>query len=342
MAKARGSSGRRGPQDSPAPGTVLAGNIRSPLRELRMAEAAAEFWTMSAMQDAEPYPMPEPATEAGHADPTTSLRRAAESGEIGGMPPEETSQPGAPQPTATTGGYDYPGPYTRFELPEILYGVYPWITVGKVFFKQRGTSYVASAASIGNYAVWTAGHVVHEGDNDPESWSTDMIFVPAYRDGNAPFGKWTTSYLWTRTLWFQKGNPDGLTEDMGGAVLNLLDGKKISQKVGNLGFAWNKGRIQHWNALGYPQAPPFNGQRHHDCQASYAYDGSVAGIKPVAIGCDMTGGCSGGPWVLKLGSDNILNGNNSYRQGNRPEEMNSPYFDDRAKSLYDQLVASVP
>ena len=89
-------------------------------------------------------------------------------------------------------------------------------------------------------------------------------------------------------------------------------------------------------------APPFTGETMHDCQASYAYNGAVPGIPPVAIGCDMTGGCSGGPWVWQLLGENALNGNNSYRQSNRPEEINSPYFDDRAKSLWDTLLAGTP
>src|SRR5262249_53183805 len=154
------------------------------------------------------------------------------------------------------------------------------------------------------------------------------------RDGDAPFGKWSVSYMWTRQEWYDKGNPGGLAEDMAGAVLHPVDGKKISKRVGALGFAWNRGRIQHWHSLGYPAVSPFNGERMHDCQASYAYNGKVAGVPPVSIGCDMTGGCSGGPWVLKLLGDNALNGNNSYRQNDRPDEMNSPYFDSRAKSLW--------
>ncbi len=306
-----------------------------------MALAASEFWTLAEMRDAEPYPMPEPGARPEAEEEASSLARAAEPGLIRGSPPGE-DEPAATSPTATTGGYDYPGPYTRFEVPEILDTVYPWITVGKVFFKQNGGSYVASASSIGNYAIWTAGHVVHAGDNKASGWSTDMIFVPAYRDGDAPYGRWHVSHLWTRTTWYQHGNPNGLTEDMGGGILYNLNNKKIGQVVGALGFAWNRGRLQHWNSLGYPAASPFDGERMHNCQASYAYDGSVPGTKPVAIGCDMTGGCSGGPWVLKLLTDDTLNGNNSYRQSNRPEEMNSPYFDDRAKSLFDALQGSTP
>jgi V8-like Glu-specific endopeptidase len=243
---------------------------------------------------------------------------------------------------AATGGYAYPAPYTRFAVPAALYKVYPWITVGKVFFKQNGIKYVGSAASIGNYAIWTAGHIVHAGDDKEAGWSIDMIFVPAYRNGDAPYGKWTVTHLRTTTDWYSNGNPTGLTADFGGGIVAKLNGKKISERVGSLGFAFDRGRIQHWNALGYPAVAPFDGETMHDCQASYSYDGEVAGVPPVAIGCDMTGGCSGGPWITGFLDDNTLNGNNSYRRSDRPKEMNSPYFDARAKDLYDKLIADSP
>lgn len=321
------------------PAAADRGNTRSPRVELELAAETAEIWTLAAMQEAEPYPLPV-VNEGGSAAAVFSAQESIEPGEIAGGPPEEGTASAVP--TATSGGYNYPGPYTRPEVPSVLYPVFPWITVGKVFFKQNGNSYVASAASIGNYAIWTAGHVVHAGDNKASGWSTNMIFVPAYRDNNRPYGAWTVSHLWARTTWYQNGNPNGLTEDLGGAILHKLNNKSISQVVGRLGFAWNRGRFQHWNALGYPAAAPFNGQRMHQCQASYAYDGTVSGVKPVATGSDMTGGCSGGPWVLKLQSLNALNGINSYRLSSRPEEMNSPYFDDRAKALYDALIAATP
>jgi hypothetical protein len=60
------------------------------------------------------------------------------------------------------------------------------------------------------------------------------------------------------------------------------------------------------------------------------------------MGCDMTRGSSGGPWIRKFsgvaGSANYLNGNNSYRYTSHPEEMFSPYFGEGAKTLYEQLL----
>ena len=221
------------------------------------------------------------------------------------------------------------------------YTTYPYCTVGKVFFRQNGGSWVASAASIGNNGIFTAGHVVHAGNNQAGGWSTNMVFVPAYKDGAAPFGQFTVRQLFTRTAWYQNGNPGGLYEDMGAAILNPLNGRMLSQVVGWLGFAWNFNRNQVWTSLGYPQGPPFNGQRMFQDTAAYANDGTVPGSpKPIGIGCSMTGGCSGGPWVLGFGSTNYVNGLNSYRPNSQPLEIYSPYFGENAHSLKVQVVGS--
>ena len=126
---------------------------------------------------------------------------------------------------------------------------------------------------------------------------------------------------------------------MGAAILNPLNGRLLSQVVGWLGFAWNFPRNQVWTSLGYPAAPPFNGQRMFQDTAPYANDGSLPGSpEPIGIGCSMTGGCSGGPWVLGLATTNYVNGHNSYRPNNQPLEIYSPYFGDNARSLMQLVV----
>jgi hypothetical protein len=75
--------------------------------------------------------------------------------------------------------------------------------------------------------------------------------------------------------------------------------------------------------------------------ATYSNDGSVPGSpEPEGIGCSMTGGCSGGPWVLGLGSTNYVNGHNSYRPNSQPLEIYAPYFGDNAHQLKVQVVGS--
>src|SRR5438270_13205790 len=78
---------------------------------------------------------------------------------------------------------------------------------------------------------------------------------------------------------------------------------------------------------------------HVPGHSSLANDGSVPGSPPtIEIGCSMTGGCSGGPWVIGLGSTNYVNGHNSYRPNNQPLEIYSPYFGDNAHSLMQLVV----
>jgi V8-like Glu-specific endopeptidase len=318
MARSPSSSGARTPPQ---------GIMTSP--EL-MAEAASE-WTTEDFQAAEPYPLPE-ITEREVEDFLDTVRSPSAAGgstSPGGSPTSEEDDGQDAEPT----GYSYPPPFNQHEVLA-SYRTYPFCTVGKLFFRQGSGSYVASAASIGNNGIWTAGHCVHMGNGQPSGWSTNMVFVPGYKDGQAPFGQFTVRQLACRTNWYQHGNPGGFFEDMGAALLNPLNGRKVSQVVGWLGFAWNFPRNQVWTSLGYPAAPPFNGQRMWQDTAPYANNGNVPGSPPtIGIGCSMTGGCSGGPWVMGLGSTNYVNGHNSYRPNNQPQEIYSPYFGNNAHSL---------
>ena len=308
------------------------GNIASPAEET----VAAYEWQAADFLAAEPYPLPEVSDEMIQQYLHNQLDSASQGGQStpGGAPGSREEQE---EPTA---GFSYPPPFNQHEVLT-PYTTYPYCTVGKVFFRQSGGSWVASAASIGNNGIFTAGHVVHAGNNQVSGWSTNMVFVPAYKDGAAPFGQFTVRQLFTRTGWYQNGNPGGFYEDMGAAILNPLNGRTVSQVVGWLGFAWNFNRNQVWTSLGYPQGPPFTGQRMFQDTAPYASDGTVPGSpKPIGIGCSMTPGCSGGPWVLGLGSTNYVNGLNSYRPNSQPLQIYSPYFGENARSLKVQVVGS--
>ena len=295
-------------------------------------------WSTEDFETAEPYPMPEISEEmiSEYLEQSDELASKGNTSP-GGQPSDSDETPEESNPLA---GHPYPPPFNQHEVL-VPYTTYPYICVGKVFFRQNGGNYVASAASIGNSAIWTAGHVVHAGNNQPGGWSTNMVFVPGYKDGAAPRGQFTVRQLACRTVWYQKGNPGGLYEDMGVGVVNPLNGRTLSQVVGWLGFAWNFSRNQVWTSLGYPAAPPFNGQRMFQDTAPYANDGNVPGTPhPIGIGCSMTGGCSGGPWALGWGSTNYVNGHNSYRPNNQPLEIYSPYFGDNAHSLKVLAVGS--
>ena len=95
------------------------------------------------------------------------------------------------------GGSTYP--YTSYEVTS-PYTAAPTSTHGKVFFTEGSTNYVCSGTALtsaNRSTVWTAGHCVNEG---PGAYVTNWSFVPAYKDGAAPLGKWPATTLARR--WF--------------------------------------------------------------------------------------------------------------------------------------------
>lgn len=252
----------------------------------------------------------------------------------------------AETPYAAYTAFSYPYPYTRMAALPSEYTTYPYRAIGKVFFRQNGLSYVCSASSIGNYAVITAGHCVHRGNNSATGWSTNFVFVPGYNNGAAPFGQFTANHLWATTHWYQNGQFNNFARDLGGAVLNkiLVGGiaYKLSQRVGWLGAMWNFSYYQHFHSIGYPQAAPFTGLTMQICSASFARHDSSFLPNTTGIGCDATGGTSGGPWVVGLRRTNYVNGINSYKYGSQPLALYSPYFDTTAGNLIYCLIYSGP
>ena len=252
--------------------------------------------------------------------------------------------------------YAYPPPYSRYENFDD-YLKYPYRTVGKLFFSDGTFNFVCSASSIGNHAVWTAGHCVHSG-GPSGSFFQDFMYIPGYKDGQplvpvAVWDSWFTAV--TVSGW---GASSNLAFDHGGVVFNptTVGGHKVSV-VGTLGFGANLPDDQHWTQFGYPAAAPFNGGRMIICAASRSTSDTSfdPNPRPVAHGCDQTGGSSGGPWVLDFNQGTgggsggasgggILNGNTSYIYviPFEPEQMYSPYFGTGAINIFNFLIPCNP
>ena len=253
--------------------------------------------------------------------------------------------------------YNHPPPYTRLQNFGD-YIIYPYRTVGKLFFSDGVSNFVCSASSIGNNAVWTAGHCVNTGGGagPPSSFYQNFMYIPGYKDGQPlkPALVWDSWFtVFTTSGWANDGN---LAFDHGGIVFNptTVGGHKVS-KAGTWGFGANLPDDQHWTQLGYPAAPPFNGNRMIICFSSRSTSDAFfdPDPRPVAHGCDQTGGSSGGPWVIGFNRGSasppfvgagILNGNTSYTYvvPLKPEETYSPYFGTAAINLFNALIPCDP
>jgi hypothetical protein len=174
---------------------------------------------------------------------------------------------------------------------------------------------------------------------------TNFVFAPARHEGVNPFETWAANTLGTLNGW---ANAELLEFDHGGAFMNPGGpgpGNLQVGVLGSLGFLANAPREQHWHARGYPAAAPFDGEHHHTCAATWAVNdqpsGDSAFPQTIGIGCDMTGGSSGGPWIVdfsgEAGATNLLNGNVSYGYIGVPDKQYGPYFGDGAINLRELL-----
>jgi V8-like Glu-specific endopeptidase len=215
---------------------------------------------------------------------------------------------------------------------------------GKVFFSHDGLDYVCSGTLINSPAknvVWTAGHCVNDGEGD-HAFHTNWVFVPAYSSngsGNAPYGTWAAKTLTTTVQWAQHGN---FRQDLGAANLVKVGGKNLGQNIGGQGIAFNRPAQQAYSDFGYPQAPPFNGNSQYRCDSPLvARDDPFDGPGPLTmkINCNMTGGSSGGGWLVNIDGNGLgtVVSVNSYGYTNDSSHEYGPYQGDEALALYNQV-----
>ncbi len=223
---------------------------------------------------------------------------------------------------------------------------YPYSTVGKVFFTYNKTDYVCSGTAItsnNQSTIDTAGHCVAAAGSKHHFY-TNWVFCARYsdKDGCDSSYMWAAERLFTHANWIDNG---WLTYDYGEAVVspnsstnsaNAAD--SVTEAIGSAGVAYDLPARQQYSALGYPQEPPFNGTQLWECQSGlYRQDQpNKSGPATSGITCDMTGGSSGGGWLIsQKGKFGYVNGHNDYKYTNDPAHMYSPYYGDDWFKVYD-------
>ncbi|CAM3171445.1 hypothetical protein PSET11_01920 [Arthrobacter ulcerisalmonis] len=213
----------------------------------------------------------------------------------------------------------------------------PVAHIGKIFFTQAGQNYVCSGNSVAaanKSTVSTAGHCLNEG---PGAFVTNFVFVPAYNNGAAPYGKWAAKALYAPTQWSGQGD---IQYDTGFAVVSPLNGRTLADTVGASGVQFNAARGLTYKAFGYPAASPFNGQTLKSCAGTATNDTVNPGGTTQGIPCDMTGGSSGGPWFVGSSSTGKQNSVNSYGYGQNSTKMYGPYWGSVIQQTYATAAAS--
>jgi V8-like Glu-specific endopeptidase len=307
--------------------------VSSPRDFSASEEATIAYWTPQRMENAVPVEAERKRPTARVEDESSAMQRDGVS--VAGIDVPNDQEGRVVMAAQSQPAAEYPFPFGRRSVETQLKKVSPYRTVGRVFYRQNGVNYVCSGSSVvskPNDVVFTAGHCLNDGSG---TWSKDVVFVPGWRPGknHAPYGVFPAKTLWAPEGWVTQ---QLFAYDIGAFSVKKNSKRKTLQKaVGALGFAYNEGRVQHWDVFGYPAARPFSGQRLINCSSAFAAQDDMGGLGPDAngIGCDMTQGSSGGPWILKLRRGNLLNGVTSYGYAEMPAARFSPYFDGAANNL---------
>lgn len=296
-------------------GTIIA--MREPASAQLQTNPSAErqtsedYWTAERMRDAKPLPtssstvtpfVPKTGTSVGENGKLPTINVAPDPQNLLFTPKEPVNSVGEsllqPQNVGTSGAY-----FTSSRLIPLTADLeYPYKTVGKLFFTKPGIGdYLCSGAVIKPRVILTAGHCVHNGNGNNNGFYTNFRFIPAYRDGAAPYQTWRGVYVITTSDWYTGGGnvPNPADYAMIEVADNSFSGtlRKIGDIVGYLGYQIQSLIPNHATLLGYPGNLD-NGEKMHQVTA-----GSFQSQSPncALYGSDMGEGDSGGPWIQNFG-----------------------------------------
>ena len=234
------------------------------------------------------------------------------------------------------------------EIPPELDVTYPYRIHGKLFLTLGGSNGQCSATVVTSFSrdlVLTAGHCVAEPRGAGQvDWASNLLFVPAYRDGNAPLGSYPAVNAGSPALWAFEG---AISFDVGVLKLAPGGGGAIQDQLGSRGIAFNRAvknfRGKSAQLFGYPAAPEpaYDGQRPILCNSPFlgieGFSGSL-----VAGPCNQQQGASGGGWVQNGGIVTSLTSHSACDNPNGCTAIAGTYLGDAAFKLWSAIGGGLP
>lgn len=206
--------------------------------------------------------------------------------------------------------------------------------VGAIFSQGVGGDHFCTASVVhstaGNLLV-TAAHCVHGGQGG--SYASDLVFVPDYRDGDAPDGQWPVTRIIVDPRWVSSSDPD---LDVAFVTVGQVGGQSIEQVLGANTLGIDKGFTKVVQITGYPStaSAPISCFNRTTQQSQYQ----------LRIACTgFPGGTSGSPWLTSFDrttrTGTVIGVIGGYQQGGDTADVSySPYFDADVQSLYNEAV----
>jgi V8-like Glu-specific endopeptidase len=210
-------------------------------------------------------------------------------------------------------------------------GGIPLNATGKVFFTMGSQTYVCSGAIVNDSKtdrslVLTAGHCIF--DNETGLFATNFIFYPAF--DATPIQDCTVSRCLVANSLVAHSGFTSQTSFTTQATQYDWGFASIPESS-IAGFSLNSTPFSNGAssyAFGYPAGSPYGGKDLVYCAGSVISDVNNGGLT-WGLGCNMTGGASGGPWLAAFNT-RTYNGSassvNSYKYTNDSTKMYGPKF----------------
>jgi hypothetical protein len=315
----------------PAGAFASSGVVVHKLPSAAPGNGAKAYWTAKRMRAAEPLPVRKVAPSGSPATPLSAP--AGPNAAAPATVDRSRTIPGHPP----VGQRIHPSPpYQSGEVPLANQTIYPTSTNGRIFGKFQGIGQYSCSATVvsskSQSVIMTAGHCVFDED---AGFASKIVFVPAYHDGDRPFGIWAATNAVIGKGYFKILNPNN---DYAALRVKSATGN-VGAVVGEEGLAYSQPRGQAFQVIGYP----FNLGKTElmwNCVTSFAgvdnHD-HFPGKPDSGVGCDMTEGASGGGWtIFDAQGVPYLNSVTSYGYPQLKKVIFGPYLTKKASKIVNE------
>lgn len=206
--------------------------------------------------------------------------------------------------------------------------------VGALFSHDTKGDHFCTASAVDSpnrNLIITAAHCVHAGKGG--GYLSNLVFVPGYRNGTAPYGVWKVKAQFVDSRWARNSDQD---LDVGFAVVEPLNGKNIEDVLGSNLLGINQGFGNIVRVTGYPTSSdePVTCINRTTREQKYQMRFACNGYPP---------GTSGSPWLThydpKTKRGEVIGVIGGYQFGGLLDAVSySSYFDNDIRDLYEKAI----
>ncbi len=221
--------------------------------------------------------------------------------------------------------YGNPGPSVfSFQIPVTSR---PYRFTGKLWARWGSSWFVCTASLIKKGVLITAAHCIHNYGLQGPGFADEVRWYPAnYNSGGGAWGFYTAQFMYVPTTYFNGNDTCTVAgvvcnNDVATVVLAIRNGLYAGAAMGGwYGYGWNgysyptspafgNNTVASITQLGYPVAWDGGWQMQRNNSLGKRVDATGTNGQPMIntqLGSPLSGGSSGGPWLVNFGTYPVL------------------------------------